>query len=92
MTTQAWVFMDADQKADVDELYDTEESGNVIPVVIDNPLANQLGLGDIDNDHWVAPARLLNDADYVRYHSLCSTFPIHTWDSDVLFVPLDIEI
>lgn len=87
MTTQAWLFMDAAQKADVDLLYDSEAEANVIPRIIDNILANQLGEGDIAMERFIVPARLLNDPDYVRYSELCSSFPIRTWDSEVLLAP-----
>lgn len=87
MATQAWLFIGSEQKTDIDMLYDSEAEANVVPRVIDNELANQLGEGDIVNDYYVVPARLLNDPDYLRYYSLCVQLPIYTWDSDVLFAP-----
>lgn len=91
MATQAFLLMDQTQADAVNALWDDnaddDNVGNVQPVLITNALANQLGQGDIDNDHYVAPARILNDPMNVRYRDLCSTFPIFTWDSDVLFTP-----
>lgn len=86
MATQAFILVTSAQKGDVDALYDDEADGNVVPIEIDNPLANQLGEGTLVGS-YVFPARVLNDDLYNRYDELCSSYPIYTWDSDVLFTP-----
>jgi len=86
MTVQAWLLFDQTQRDDGMELNEGSV-GQIDPRKIDNPLANQLGDGDIDNDHYVCPARLLNDPDYTAFYDFCSVLPIRTWDSEVLFLP-----
>jgi hypothetical protein len=54
---------------------------------IDNPLADNLGLGVLVGK-WVAPARLLNDPEYARWVPTLGLLPIHVMDSDTLFIPL----
>jgi hypothetical protein len=87
MTVQAWLVFTSDDNTDVLALNEPESGVAVIPRLVDNPLANQLGEGDIATERYVCPARLLNDPDYTPYWTLCSGLPIRTWDSDVLFLP-----
>lgn len=88
MATQAWLLFDATQKAGVEAL-NASNPVHVIPRAINNTMADQLSdaPGTLTGSHFVAPARLLNDPDYVGFVSLCETLPIYTWDSDVLFLP-----
>lgn len=51
---------------------------------INNLLANNLGYGTLLGK-WVAPARLLNDPEYVRWVDTLGTLPIHVMDSETLF-------
>lgn len=86
MSVQAWLLMTSEEKDDVIALNNPNSDHSVIPRIIDNPLANNLGEGILVGK-YVAPARLLNDPDYSDFYELCSTFPIRTMDSDVLFIP-----
>lgn len=86
MTTQAWLILTPAACDAVLALNEPESGVAVIPREIDNPLANNLGEGTLVGK-FVAPARVLNDAEYSAYYALCSTMPIRTMDSDVLFVP-----
>ncbi|WP_323012907.1 hypothetical protein [Devosia sp.] len=61
------------------------------PREIENPLANNLGLGVLVG-MWVAPARLLNDPDYQRWVPTMGGLPIHVLDSETLFPPVSTEI
>lgn len=88
MSVEACLLFDETQNKGVRAL-NPQDNGDayVIPRKIDNPMADQLGLGAISGDHYVAPARLLNDPDYTGFVEFCSQLPIYTWDSDVLFLP-----
>ena len=85
MTVQAWILMTPAQKTEAETLDDN--NARLGPREIDNPLANNLGLGTILG-MWVAPARLLNDPDYARWMPALNLLPIHILDSDVIFIPL----
>lgn len=87
MTVQAFLLLTSLQNDDVLAINDPESEVLLVPRLIDNSLANNLGAGTIAGTHYVVAARLLNDPDYTAYYALCSTFPIYTWDSDVLFLP-----
>lgn len=84
MASQAWLIFNDEQKAEAEALNDSD--ARVEPRTIDNPMANQLGEGELLGKH-VAPARLLNDPPYQRWNEFCSQLPIRTIDSDVLFMP-----
>lgn len=84
MTVQAWITMTQQQRDDA-TLLDDEEA--VLGArQIDNTLANNLGLGTLVGK-WVAPARLLNDPEYVRWVPTLGILPISVMDSETLFLP-----
>lgn len=88
MTVQAWLIFTPAQRDEVLALNDDPDAvGQVIPRVIDNPMADQQGYGEMVGDS-VAPARLLNDPEYTVFYDLCSTLTIRTMDSEVLFLPI----
>ena len=84
MTVQAWIVMTTSEK-DAATLLDDGDA-RLGAKEIDNPLANNLGYGALVGQ-WVAPARLLNDPDYIRWVATLGTLPIHVMDSDTLFIP-----
>lgn len=88
MTTQAFLIFDDAQRQAAEALNDAEIL--VLPREINNSLANQLGEGTLVGK-FVVGARLLNDPDYARWSEMCSTLPIRTMDSDVLFLPTPSE-
>jgi len=87
MTVQAWLVFTPSQKA---AAFAKSETTNfkVIPRDIDNPLAGNLGDPAVVVGNAVAPASILNDAEYspVWLDSL-GNLPIRTLDSDILFLP-----
>lgn len=93
MTTQAFILLDAQQKADAEALNDTPGSGGVAVEAreIENPLSNNLGLGTLVG-LFVIPARILNDPLYVRWVPSLGALPIHVMDSDTLFAPVPEEV
>ena len=84
MTVQAMILMTTAQKNEAQAL-DTEEV-QLGARQINNTLANNLGLGTLVGK-WIAPARLLNDPDYAVYVSVMGEWPIHIFDSEILFLP-----
>ena len=89
MTVQAWLIFTTAQKDDALAINDTtEQPVRVEPREINNTLANNLGEGTLVGK-WVAPARLLNDAMYADFYTLCTPLPIRTMDSEVLFLPVE---
>lgn len=90
MATQAFILVDATQKAAAEALNDNDVA--VYGRLIDNPLANNLGLGTLQADapdqRFVIPARVLNDPLYERWVATLGQLDIHVMDSDTLFVPL----
>jgi len=80
--------MDATQKAAA--MAFNTPSIQIQPRTIANPLADNLGEGVLLGK-FVAPARLLNDPDYTAFYTYCSTLPIRTLDSEVLFLPDPID-
>ncbi len=84
MATFAWIIMTSAEK----DMAETLNGGGVavIPREIANPLADNLGEGDLLGK-FVAPARLLNDPDYVRWVDTLGVLPIRIMDSEVLFLP-----
>lgn len=86
MTVQAFIIMTQQQRDDATLLDDDDAMLGARQV--DNPLANNLGLGTLVGK-WVAPARLLNDAEYVRWVPTLGVLPISVMDSDTLFIPAD---
>lgn len=84
MTVQAYIVMTTAEK-DAATLLDDEDA-MLGALEIANPLANNLGYGTLVGQ-WVAPARLLNDPDYVRWVAPLGSLPIYVMDSDTLFVP-----
>lgn len=91
MTTQAYILCTSAEKDAAELLNDQETSVWARP--IDNSLANNLGLGTLQDDpaiRFVIPARVLNDPLYDRWVSTLGQLPIHVMDSDTLFLP-DVE-
>lgn len=86
MTVQAYILMTTAQKIEAEALDDM--SARLGAREIDNPLANNLGYGQIFG-MWVAPARLLNDPFYARWVPTLGLLPIHIMDSEVIFIPLE---
>lgn len=84
MTVQAWLIFNDTQRAAAEALNDS--SALVIPRLIDNPLADNLGEGVLLGK-FVAPGRILNDPYYVRWVPSLSLLPIRAMDSDILFLP-----
>lgn len=82
MTTQAWIILSQQERDDA-ELLNNEDSA-LGSRQIDNTLANNLGLGDLQGK-WVAPVRLLNDPEYARWVPTLGLLPIAVMDSDTLF-------
>lgn len=89
MTVQAWIIMDQTQRDDATALDD--ENAMLGARQIENPLANNLGHGTLVGQ-WVAPARLLNDPDYVRWVPTLGSLPIAVMDSDTLFIQIVVDI
>jgi len=89
MTVQAWIVMTPAEKDTATELDNDDSRLGAREIV--NTLANNLGLGTLVGK-WVAPARLLNDPDYVRYVALLGSLPIHVMDSDTLFAWVDPDL
>ncbi len=85
MTVQAFIIMTQQQRDDATLLDD--EDAMLGARQVDNPLSNNLGLGTLVGK-WVAPARLLNDQEYVRWVLSLGVLPIAVMDSETLFVPL----
>lgn len=84
MTVLAWIVLTTPEK-DAATLLD-DENAMLGAREITNVLANNLGLGTLVG-MWVAPARLLNDPDYVRWVPTLGLLPIHVLDSDTIFPP-----
>lgn len=89
MTVQAWIVMTTAEK-DAATLLDDQDA-MLGAVEITNALANNLGYGTLVGE-WVAPARLLNDPDYVRWVPTLGLLPIHVMDSETLFPPPSNEV
>ena len=53
---------------------------------INNPLANNLGLGEIYNQ-WIATATLMNNPSYSRWYEMFQNWPIHIVETEILFLP-----
>jgi len=82
MTVQAWIVMTTTDKNTATLLDDENAALGAREVV--NPLANNLGYGTLVGN-WIAPARLLNDPDYVRWVTTLGILPIYVMDSETLF-------
>lgn len=85
MTVQAWIIMTQSERAVATDLDDAEALLGARH--IDNPLANNLGLGTLVGN-WVAPARLLNNIEYARWVPSLGSLPIAVMDSETLFIPI----
>jgi hypothetical protein len=89
MTTQAFIVVDATQKAAAEALNDQDAA--VYARLIDNSLANNLGYGTLYDDapdqRFVIPARVLNDPLYTRWVSSLGVLSIYVMDSDTIFLP-----
>lgn len=90
---QGWFILDASQKAAAEAL--NYEDAGVYARVIDNPLANNLGIaGLIAGSSYVIPARILNTAGegqpYEPWFEMFEIWPIHILDSDIVFLPQEI--
>lgn len=92
MTVQAWLIFTPGERDAAIALNDAPGSGGVavIPRLIDNFMADQIGEGVLLGK-LVAPARLLNDPEYTRWTEMCSVLPIRVMDSEVLFLPPPLE-
>ena len=84
MTVQAWLIFTAAERTTA--MAFNSPSAAVDPRAIDNVLANNLGEGTLVGK-FVCPARLLIDPDYTAFYTYCSSLPIRTLDSDILFLP-----
>lgn len=84
MTVQAWILMTASEK-DAATLLD-DHNAMLGAREVTNLLANNLGYGVLVGK-WVAPARLLNDPDYIRWVPTLGLLPIHVLDSETIFPP-----
>ncbi|MGO4334962.1 hypothetical protein AB4037_08605 [Labrys sp. KB_33_2] len=85
MTVQAFIVLDTDQKNAAAALNSPDAA--VMPQVVTNTLANNLGFGTLVG-LFVLPARLLNDPAYAAWVPSLGTLPIHIMDSETLFVPV----
>lgn len=85
MTVQAFIIMTQSHRDNATALDDEEVMLGARQ--IDNPLANNLGQGTLVGK-WVAPARLLNNPDYVRWMPSLGGLPIAVMDSETLFLPV----
>jgi len=87
MTVQAYILIPTlAQKNAVVALNDGNAA--LMPQLINNAMANNLGFGTIVGQ-WVVPARLLNDSDYSRWYEMLENNDIHIFDSEVIFAPLE---
>lgn len=86
---QAWIVMTTAQKNAATLLDD--DDARLGARAVDNPLSDNLGFGTLLGK-WVAPARLLNDPDYVRWVPTLGALPIHVMDSDTIFIPVIVEV
>lgn len=84
MAVLAYIVMTTSEKDDATLLDDQEAMLGAKE--IDNPLADNLGLGVLVGK-WVAPARLLNDPEYVRWVPMLGLLPIHVFDTETIFIP-----
>lgn len=94
MTVQAMIIMTTSEKDAATQLDDNFPQGGGVRLgarEITNVLANNLGFGTLV-DQWVAPARLLNDPDYIRWVPTLGLLPIHVLDSETIFPPPSTEI
>ena len=91
MTVQAFRVLTAVQNDDIAAISATDPSPGVTvaPRVIDNALADLLGLGTLVGN-YVAPAALSNDSAYDPWDVVLDLAPIHLLDTDTLFVPITI--
>jgi hypothetical protein len=89
--SQGFLLMDQAGYDDVMALRsDVEGVSNVLPLIINNAQADQLGYGTLnDGHHYVAPSRILLDPENSRYWDLCSQFPIYVMDPSTIFAPED---
>lgn len=84
MTVRAYILMTPAQLVEARKLDD--QDANIGGRVINNPLANNLGLGIIVGMS-IAGAWLLNDPLYQRWYATLGQLPIYTFDTDILFLP-----
>ncbi|MDR3495349.1 MAG: hypothetical protein P4L82_12180 [Ancalomicrobiaceae bacterium] len=90
MTVQAYLIFNSTVTVQVEALNNGDTA--IIPRIINNPLANQLGYGPLQTDgDGVAGARILNDPEYERFWAICSTLPIQVMDSETLFLPESLD-
>ena len=89
MSVLSFLIFDDAQKAEAEAL--NADGIYVFPRTIDNEQANQIaGIGDLAGNllgKSVVNAVVLSDPSYAAWRPLCSTLPIVTADSGVLFVP-----
>lgn len=89
MTVQACMLMNPTLTASAKALNPASVAvggGQVDPRIVDNPLANNLGAGNVIGFGYL-PARLLNNPSYTTFYELLKDQPIYVFDSDVLFLP-----
>jgi hypothetical protein len=84
LATIAWIILTSAEASDAVEL--NTEAAMVDPREIDSPLSNGLGLGDLQGK-FVLPARLLSDPYYEIWHEHLGSLPVHTLNSETLFLP-----
>ncbi|MGV3553068.1 hypothetical protein [Rhizobium sp.] len=83
MPTQTWIVMTQSERDAATNL-----DGYSVMLgarLIDNPLADGLGLGKLIG-RWVAPARLLYDLDYRRWVAVLGALSIIVIESETLFI------
>jgi hypothetical protein len=85
MTVQAYILMTQTQRDEATALDDNQ--ANLGAREIDNPLANNLGIGQLVGK-WIVSARVLNTPEYGHWVPLMSSWPIHVFDSVVMFSPV----
>jgi hypothetical protein len=85
MTVQAFIVLTSAQSTAAQAL--NNDNVAVMPQVIDNTMANNLGYGTLVGQ-FVVPARLLNDPDYAGWVASLGSLPIYVMDSDTLFAPV----
>ncbi|MBY5698390.1 hypothetical protein [Rhizobium leguminosarum] len=85
MPVLAMIIMDATERTAAMALNEIGVVG-VNPRLIDNPLANQLGLGTLLG-LYVTGAQLLNDPASERWYEMFSDNDIRILDSEVIFLP-----
>lgn len=85
MPVQSFFLLDETQKAAAEAL--NYQDAAVFARPIDNPLADQLGLGALNGVKFVIPSVILNNSDYDPWDEFFEEYTIHLLDTEMLFVP-----